>query len=352
MKSNVANQIKEIDLIALIKTIWSKRKFLIWFSSIFFAIGVIIALTSPVEYRASCRLFPEAQENLQSNLGGLSGLAGLAGINLDAAGSSTLSPALYPEMVGSITFQREILTKQVYFSKIDSTMNSLDYFSAYGKKSLLENIINTLKSIPRGIKQIFKSTKQVAEVSYPNELSAEEWILIADFAERNSVVIDPNTGIIMISTIMPDPVAASMLNDTLVSMLTEKVTNYKLEKAIVNVDFIEQRYFEAKQNYEEKQRSLAQFNDRNINITTAVVQIENQRLQNELNIAFEVYKGLASQLEQAKIKVKEETPIFTVLDRAYIPIEKFKPKRSLIVVVFTFFGLLIATFRVIIKELL
>jgi hypothetical protein len=41
---------------------------------------------------------------------------------------------------------------------------------------------------------------------------------------------------------------------------------------------------------------------RNRNVVTSLAQAESQRLQNEYNLAFEVYKGLATQLEQAKIK--------------------------------------------------
>ena len=63
-----------------------------------------------------------------------------------------------------------------------------------------------------------------------------------------------------------------------------------------------------------------------------------ERLQGEYSIALNVYNELAKQLEQAKIKVKEETPVFSVLEPAVVPNEKAKPKKAMIIAIWLFLG--------------
>ena len=102
--------------------------------------------------------------------------------------------------------------------------------------------------------------------------------------------------------------------------------------------FVEERYNETKNDFEEKQKELARFQDRNKNFSSAMAKIEEERLTAEYTLANNVYNELAKQLEQAKIAVKETTPILTVVDPVVIPNERSKPKRALICVLFTFLG--------------
>jgi uncharacterized protein involved in exopolysaccharide biosynthesis len=61
---------------------------------------------------------------------------------------------------------------------------------------------------------------------------------------------------------------------------------------------------------------------------------------------------LAKQLEQAKIQVKKDTPIFTVIEPVTIPLEKSKPNRPLIVVMGLILGGVIGLCFVFGKEVL
>jgi protein involved in polysaccharide export with SLBB domain len=81
----------EIDLIEVAKTIWAGRKLILKVTAVFLVIGLVIAFGSKVEYEASCKLMPETQEGMKSNLGGLGSIAGLAGINLDMGTTGALT---------------------------------------------------------------------------------------------------------------------------------------------------------------------------------------------------------------------------------------------------------------------
>ncbi len=65
---------------------------------------------------------------------------------------------------------------------------------------------------------------------------------------------------------------------------------------------------------------------------------QEERLENEYQLAFEVYSELAKQLEQSLIKVEENTPVFSIINEVTIPIEKSKPNRVLILTIWIILG--------------
>ena len=83
----------------------------------------------------------------------------------------------------------------------------------------------------------------------------------------------------------------------------------------------------------------AVFVDKNINISSSLYQNKLSRIESELSIAQTVVQQLASQVEQAKLQVNKDTPVFTTIKPVTIPFERSAPKRSLIVLIFGFLGL-------------
>lgn len=340
--NNPIIQDDEIDLIEVAKTIWAGRKLILKVTFVFFLLGLLIAFGSKVEYEASCKLMPESQEGMKSNLGGLGSLAGLAGINLDMGSSGALTPELYPEIAQSVPFLLKILNAPIHFEKQDTTTTSYVYFKEIDTPSLISLLMKYTILLPFEIKAWLSRDEGKADKSNPDSeiirLSKKDSKLLEKFRDRISVSVDSKSGIISIKTEMPDAMASAELAKKSVQLLTDYITDYKISKAQKNLKFVLERFEEAKTNFENYQEQLALFNDRNRNVVTAYAQTEYQRLQTEYNISFEVYKGLATQLEQAKIKVKEETPVFTVLEPVKVPIEKSSPKRTIVLVVSVFFG--------------
>lgn len=331
----------EIDLVEVAKTIWNGRKLILKVTGIFLLLGLFIAFGSKVEYEASCKLMPESQEGTKSDLGGLGGLAGLAGINLGMGGGGALTPELYPEISQSVPFLLKILNEPIHFEKQDTTTTSYIFFKEQDNPSYISLFFKYTIGLPFVIKgwltkdEISESNTSTSEII---RLSKEDSQLLESFRERISVSVDSKSGIISITSEMPDALASAEMANLSVKLLTEYITEYKISKAQENLDFVLARYVEAKTVFEKYQEQLALFNDRNKNVVTAFAQTEFQRLQNEYNIAFDIYKGLATQLEQAKIKVKEETPVFTVLEPVKVPIDKSAPKRKIILIVSLFLG--------------
>ena len=341
----------EIDLLEVFKVVWSKKIYIVKVVSLFILLGLAVGFTSKVEYESSCKLLPEGANGESPNLGGLGGLAGLAGINLNLGPTDGLSTQLYPEVVKSTPFLSELVNEEIFFERLDTTTTSFIYFRDLDSPTPVELISQYTIGLPGKIIKLFRdSNKEPKRYGY-TRFTESDWDIIEGVSGRIDVLVDEEIGTIRITSEMPDPVAAAQLTDLVVSQLTKKISEYKTEKSRINLEFISGRFNEGKAEYEQKQVNLARFIDQNRNISNAIVQNHYERLQNEMNISFEVYKSLAAQLEQAKIKLKEDTPVFTFLEPIKIPEDKSKPRRLIILLTFIFIGVFFSTGKIILNAL-
>ena len=334
----------EIDLIEVIRKLWAKRKFILKVTVVFMALGVLIALFSPKEYTAGCTMVPQIGEKTTG--GNLSGLAAMAGINLGSNSSGdVLMPNVYPKILSSVPFQKELMQTEVKFEDYEQPVRLLDYYTGeeYRKFSLL----GTIKKYTIGLPGLILGalSKEEAIPGLPDSassgiqsLSKEEDDCMKILANLVTLTVNDKEGYITLSASMPEPVAAAQLAYKVQVLLQKYVTEFKIEKARANLEFIEERYADAKSEFERKQEELAEFRDANRNFASAVAKTTEERLSNEYAVVLGVYSELAKQREQANIQVKEDTPIFAVVEPVTVPTERSKPKRALICVAFTFLG--------------
>ena len=153
-----------------------------------------------------------------------------------------------------------------------------------------------------------------------------------------SITLDDKKGYVTIAANMPEALAAAQLAQATVTLLQKYITEFKIEKVQSNLDFVQERYDEAKHNFEDIQARRAKFRDANMNTSRYSARTELEKLDAEYTLAMNLYGELASQLEQAKISVKETTPILTVINPVTVPHKKSKPQRSMILFAFTFLG--------------
>ena len=334
----------EIDLIEVIRKLWAKRKFILKVTVVFMAFGVLIALFSPKEYTAGCTMVPQIGEKTTG--GNLSGLAAMAGINLGSnSGGDVLMPNVYPKILSSVPFQKELMQTEIKFEDYEQPVRLLDYYTGeeYRKFSLL----GTIKKYTIGLPGLILGalSKEEAIPGLPDSassgiqsLSKEEDDCMKILANLVTLTVNDKEGYITLSASMPEPVAAAQLAYKVQVLLQKYVTEFKIEKARANLEFIEERYADAKSEFERKQEELAESRDATRNFASAVAKTTEERLSNEYAVVLGVYSELAKQREQANIQVKEDTPIFAVVEPVTVPTERSKPKRALICVAFTFLG--------------
>ncbi len=340
----------EIDLIGLIKTVWDGRWLIAKTVAVFIVLGLIVALGSPEEYESRVRLMPETQQ--QSTLGGLGGLARQFGVSSGAQQTADgIPPNLYPDITQSTVFLRELLDYEVSLPDNGGTVTLMDYFREHQSASLPGVLSRYTIRLPFTVLGWIRGSGDSEEITAVDRelagsekmqrlvrMSRGEWEILRNFRDRISANVDRESGVVSVSVKMQDDVIAADVADEVVTRLSRYITDYRTEKARRDVEFIEQRYDEARERFEEAQRELARFNDENRGQLTAMARTEEQRLQSQYNLTFNLYNTMAERLEEARIKLQEETPVVNVLEPAAVPDRRSEPKRGQILILYTIFG--------------
>lgn len=338
----------EIDLIALAKSIWERRRFIFKTVIVFAIIGVVVALFSPTQYTASTKMVPQSSGGSQRMGGGLSSLASMAGINLNMNQTTTeLLPQTYPQILQSVPFQLKLMQSKFTFSDVEEPVTLFEYYTEYSKPGVLSLVKKYTIGLPGVISKAIKGDeKETSSVETQSgntiKLTKKQESVRKIISNNISLEINDKDGFIQLSSSFHEADLSAEVAQKAQELLQQYITDFKVEKASEQLDFIEERYQEKKKEFQEAQASLAAFRDRNKNVTSAMALTEQERLQNEYQLAFEVYSSLAQQLEQARIKVKEDTPVFSVIQPVTVPQERTKPKRKIILIIWIFLGGVVA----------
>lgn len=340
----------EIDLVDLLRKLWVKRKLILTVTAIFLLIGIFVAMVSPVSYTASCTVVPQSGENKS---GGLGGVAAMMGVNLGPSMMSegTLSPDIYPEIVKSVPFTLEIMQTPIVTEKSDDKAITLyEYYTEkqYQDRNLLGSIKKYTLGLPGVILGSFRKDELIDDVVQKTDsisvysLNKEEKDVYDAIQGALQVSSNSKDGYVSIGYSFPEAKPAAEVTNRIYRTLEKYVASFKSEKLEDNLQFVEDSYETARKDFLQAQSRLAAFQDANRGLVTATARSTETRLQSEFNIAFSVYSELAKQREQARIAVKENQTILTLVNPAVVPNEKSAPRRSIILIGFLFFGFVAA----------
>ena len=318
------NHSGEIDLIELLKTVWDKRKQIVLISIVFFTIGVAVALLSPVVYTSTTTFINSQSESNSSS--GLSGVASLVGINLGSFSGNEIPPTIYPQIGESVEFKRLLLK-----STIDAE-----------KQIKLSDFLAEYNNIKKSLSKDKKSDLFLSE--YEDDLFK--------IIEKNILLISVNQkdAFVTISAKMPDSEYAANVCVNAREILQEIVINNRIKSAKQKLDYSEKQLKSKRVEFEEIQNKLAYFNDSNLNLVTSSVINERKKLEAEFEIINAVMIELSKQVEQRKLQVSEDTPVFSIIKEASMPVRRSSPKRTLMVLIFGFIGLITSSLYVLIKK--
>lgn len=354
-QSNTTISEDELDFLALAKAAWNKRRKITYIVTLFIVLGILIAMLSPKEFTASSTFVPQTTNSNKAG-GSLGGLASLAGINLGSMeGGSEIPISLYPKIVSSVTFRKALLDVPFYVEGREGPITYRTYFEEIYSPGILGLMKKYTIGIPGLILKSLKETTEAAVVETEQGLirvSQEEFEHFKRLDNQLSISPNEKEGFVTLSFMLPEPVMAAQMAQFSQKLLQNEVIAYKISNAREQLKFTEERFEEKKAEFEQIQGRLSNFRERNQNIATATMQNQLQRLEAEYNFAFGIYTELAKQLEQAKLQVAKDTPIFSVIQPATIPSEKSSPNRPLIVLIFTILGLIIGLGYVIGSEFL
>ena len=323
----------DIDWMGYARKLWSARKLLLIVAGIAALVGIVIALTTPKQYTASVTLAPESSKSG----GGLSSIASMLGVGSLNMGSDAdaLNVTLYPDIVSSTPFILDLLDTPVSTIKEEEPDTTLiGYLEEYTSSSLMHTVMALPFKAIGGVMSLFKADDQEegegAGKVNPFQLTKKQANIVNAIRQQVIVNVDKKTGVTKVSVTMQDPMVAAILTDTVVVKLQEHITRYRISKAEEDCKYWEQLNEQRKDEYYTKQKLYANYVDANKNVILQSVRIEQERLQNEMNLAYQVYSNVATQLQMAKAKVQEAKPVFAIVEPASVPLQPSGTSRKMI----------------------
>lgn len=347
------NDEEEIDLLEIATKLWKSRRTIFIYSGIAAVIGLIVAFSIPKEYTTTIKIAPELN-GASSGGGKLSSLASMAGINLGSAnsGADAVMPQLYPDVLSSTPFLVGLFDVPVTDSKTHETYTLYSYIEDHTSGTWWGFLFSLPFKAIGGVMSFFRDDEEGDGDGKlnPFHLTKDQEEIKKALAERIVCSYDQETGVNTISVTMQNPLVSALLADTVAAHLQEFITDYRTSKARQDLAYAEQLNEEARKEYYDAQQRLADYLDRNQNLSFHSGQVTRERLTNESNLAFSLFNQTAQQLQMAKAKVQETTPVYATVEPATVPIKPSKPSKPMILIGFIFLGAVIACAKILFSD--
>lgn len=342
-----------IDWSALVKKFLQHRRYIMGVTFVFGILGCVVALTSKRTYTVQVMLAPEVTGTSRAgtSLKSLTSLLGVGNLSFNTS-NDALNITLFPEICGSTPFLSQLFNvtvtpkTPVEDEEADTLVYKLtlyDYLSGrYKAKSALqkwkENIFTDSVKEPEAdtICNSYFTKKQAAV------LKTLQKIILAD--------VDSKTGVTSITVKMTDPKIAQMLADTVCERLQQYVVEYRIKKTYQDYVYYKKLTEEAEQTMIKAQAEYAASVDYDRSVILQSVNSEKQRLQQEAQLAQEIYSQMKQQEVMAEAKIQEAKPVFAVLQPAVEPLKPSNSRKK-VVLAFMFVGFCLSSaWKMIIKE--
>lgn len=382
-----SNDVVEIDLAEKARTLWDEKRLIFYFIGVFLAIGYFHSEFGPTQFTSVTSLIQESEGASVGDFGS-SFLSSLTGINIPRSGSSNMSavatgraplPAsLYPRIITSTEFQKELIYTDLKFSTLDTTINLVEYRNEFSEPSFRDKVYNvvgkftiflpytiyewikdSLSTVVGGVESLWSDSENSNGVAEADEqdivpddrlesVSPEERAVMGWLEMQ--ILLTSEGGILDISTTLEDPMAAALVNAHLIEYIEEYIKDYRSQKARQNLEATLDRYEVVKERYEEAQNNLAEYLDGNINLSTETARLEQERLSNEENLRSDIYNQVSQEVEQARMVLQQQIPVFNVLEKPDIPTSPSSGSSPLILVISGLLGLFLGVGFVLIRS--
>lgn len=326
-----------------------RRKKLYWITlPVAFVVACLVTLGIPNYYRCEVTLAPESGTG--SSIGSLASLASTFGVNIGGGANGNgdaITPLLYPNMMQSTEFLTSLFDIKVKKEQDNRVMTYYDYLDNETKSPWWTEA-------QKAFFGLFTSKKpqdaKIKEKVDPFRLTPSQASMAGSIAGNIKCTFDRSSDIIVIEVTDQDPLVAATVADSVQSRLQEALVEYRTKKARHDLEYVEKLHKDAKRSYERSCEIYASFVDSNRDVVLESVRLKQVKLENEMQLLYNNYNALCSQVLAAKAKVQEATPAFCVLKNATVPLRKSGPKRSRIVLFFVIFVFLCTTTWILYKE--
>jgi uncharacterized protein involved in exopolysaccharide biosynthesis len=335
------DEIYLLDFIKLIKnTIGSNILWIFFISIITIVFSFLVYYFTPLEYESKSVVYIESRSTTSPG-GAIKDL--LIG-SVPESNNNSISPENYKSIISSQVFLNDLV--EIKFSKdylSKDSINLLEYFNAITEKDIFGSTLFLIKS---------KSAKKNAEIKISNQIRDDGAIIntinrdivfsnqippIVQFSDarlnafseiKKRIRIEIKDKTLSVFVKMPSSYLSAIIGKQFLERLLIYSSSMQMHKHNTNIEYLEKRLSEAETKYKNAQRKYAGYKDNSLGVIFESAQTNNQILNNEMTVAFNLLNQFAVQLEQAKIDQKKETPYFSILDPITIPSEPLEPNKS------------------------
>lgn len=318
-----------IDWMNILRRIISIRKTLYKAAGVGVVLGIIIALSIPKQYTVKVTLSPEMGGD--SKGGGLASLASSFLGGGTTSSSDALNVTLAPDIVASTPFILELFNTRVQTldGKLDTTL--VTYLDE--QKTPWWGYIKAAPGLAIGaIKSLFTEKTDTTAILNPFQLTEREATKVKGLRQSILAEVDKKTAMTTITVTLQDPKVTAIVADSVVAKLQQYIIDYRIKKAKEDCAYLEELYHERQQEYYDAQSKYAHYFDTNRNIAFQSIRAEQERLQNDMSLAYQVYSQVAQQLQVARAKIQEEKPVFAVVEPATVPLQPSGTSRLVILI--------------------
>ena len=336
------------DYIKLLQDIKKYRKTYYKVLAITFVLMAFITLSIPNYYKCTVKLVPEASST--KGTGSLSSLASSFGFNVGGSntGGDAIAPLLYPDLMNSVAFRASLFPIEV-IRENDSTQTKMTYYDYLLNEQKLPWWSSAGGAIKDWIISLFISEEEPETIN-PFKLTKEQYSVVKMMEKKVVCDVEQKTLVITIDVTDTDPLIAATMADSVQRHLQEFITDYRTKKARIDLAYSQKLYDEAKDRYDEARKRSAAFNDANRHVIFDKFRSERTEFENEMQLQYRTYSQVAAQLQLAEAKVQEDTPAFTTLQPATVPVKKQGPKRAILCLATMFVAFLCTSLFVFYKE--
>ena len=307
----------EIDLMAIFYKIITVRGVLCKAAGVGVIIAIVVALSIPKQYTVKVTLSPEMG---------------------NAKGSTdALNASLSADIVSSTPFLLELLEMEVSVSKKDDKMTLGSYLDEESSP-WWDYLIGFPGIVIGGVKSLFGEDTVPASGGRQGtiELTKEVNEKINFLKKKISASIDKKTAITSITVTLQNPQITAVIADSVVHKLQEYIIGYRTSKVKEDCAYLERLFKERQQEYYAAQRKYADYVDAHDNVVLQSVRAEQERLQNDMSLAYQIYSQVANQLQVSRAKVQEEKPVFAVVEPAVVPLKPSGMGLKIYILLFVF----------------
>lgn len=337
MENNKLEQQEYIDLRDIFKKIFSRKSLYIKIISLTFVLSCIWILPQPRYYSSVVTLAPE-MDNIAGG-GGLMDIASSFGFDLGRGNvSDAIYPTLYPDLLESSDFIVQLFGINIKNVDGDIDEDYYTYLSQHQKKNIytwpFRWIMAKVKELmPKSPRPVIVANEENGGQAGPNPfcLSEPEVNIVSLIRQNVKCDVDIKTNVITISVTDQDPLICACIADSVRVRLQDYITQYRTNKARIDVEYYALLTNEAKAKYDESCRRYSDFIDSNVNLARPSLNTKKSEMEEEMQLLYSSYTTFKTQHQAALAKLQERTPSFTVIQCASVPIKADKPKRMLFV---------------------